>query len=62
MPGAVLLGIHLLALRYLKASERLNWNLGRLEMGYLALFFAAAAGMLWYCYRRASTPDPAPTA
>ena len=56
LPGLALLGVHLLALRYLKASERLNWNLGRLEMGYLALFFVAAAGVLWYCYRRASTP------
>ena len=56
LPGLALLGVHLLALRYLKASERLNWNLGRLEMGYLALFFAAAAGVLWYCYRRSSTP------
>src|ERR1022692_1144250 len=56
LPGLVLLGVHLLALRYLRASERLNWNLGRLEMGYLALFFAAAAGVLWYCYRRSSTP------
>ncbi len=56
LPGLVLLGVHLLSLRYLKASERLNWNLGRLEMGYLALFFVAAAGVLWYCYRRSSTP------
>jgi PAS domain S-box-containing protein len=56
LPGLMLLGVHLSALRYLKASERLNWNLGRLEMGYLALFFAAAAGVLWYCYRRSSTP------
>ena len=56
LPALVLLTAHLLALRYLQATERLNWDLGRLEMGYLAIFFVAAAGVLWYCYRRASTP------
>src|SRR5256884_1346407 len=56
MPGALLLGIHLFAFRFLKASERLRWNLDRLQMGYLAVFFVAAAEVLWYSYRRASTP------
>jgi len=40
----------------LKASERVRWNLDRIQMGYLALFFVIAAAMLWYSYRRASTP------
>src|SRR5262249_52411735 len=31
-------------------------DLDRVQMGYLALFFVAAAGVLWYNYRRASTP------
>ncbi len=56
VPGLLLLGSHLLALRFLKASELLRWNLDRLEMGYQALFFVAAAGALWYSYRRADTP------
>src|SRR6195256_5135661 len=56
MPGAFLLGVHVLAFQFLKASERLRWNLDRLQMGYLAVFFVAAAGVLWYSYRRASTP------
>ncbi|HEV3206808.1 MAG TPA: ATP-binding protein [Terriglobales bacterium] len=56
VPGMLLLGIHIAALRLLKATERLRWNLDRLQMGYLALFFVAAAGVLWYSYRRASTP------
>ncbi len=56
IPGMVLLGVHILALRVLKASERVRWNLDRVQMGYLALFFVIAAGMLWYSYRRASTP------
>jgi PAS domain S-box-containing protein len=56
LPGLVLLSLQILALRYLKASERLRWDLDRLQMGYLAVFFIAAAGVLWYCYRRARTP------
>jgi two-component system, NtrC family, sensor kinase len=56
MPAALLLGVQIFAISYLKASERLRWNLERLQMGYLALFFVAAAGVLWYSYRRASTP------
>jgi len=56
IPGLILLVRHILALRYLQASESLRWNLDRLQMGYLALFFVIAAGVLWYSYRRASTP------
>jgi len=55
-PGAMLLGVHILALRYLRASELLRWNLDRLELGYLAVFFVTAAAALVYTYRRASTP------
>ncbi len=56
IPGTVLLVRHILALRFLQASESLRWNLDRLQMGYLALFFVIAAGVLWYSYRSASTP------
>ncbi|HEV7218099.1 MAG TPA: ATP-binding protein [Terriglobales bacterium] len=56
IPGLILLVRHILALRFLQASESLRWNLDRLQMGYLALFFVIAAGVLWYSYRRASTP------
>lgn len=55
-PGVLLLSVHLLAFTFLKASEVLRWNLDRLEMGCQALFFLAAAGVLLYNYRRASTP------
>ena len=51
-----LLGIQMLALRFLRASEVLRWNLDRIEMGYLALLFMAAAAVLVHNYRRASTP------
>jgi two-component system NtrC family sensor kinase len=56
VPGMLLLGIHIFALRVLKASERVRWNLERVQMGYLALFFVVAAAVLWDSYRRASTP------
>ncbi len=56
LPGLLLLGIYLFALQNLKASESLRWNLDRLQMGYLAVFFIAAAGLLWDSYRQASTP------
>ena len=55
MPAAVLLTAHLTAMRLLQASERLRWNLDRMEMSYGSLFFLAAAVLLWYSYRRART-------
>ncbi len=56
VPGASLFAVHILSLRFLQASGRLSWNLDRLEMGYLALLFVAAAGLLWHSYRNATTP------
>jgi two-component system, NtrC family, sensor kinase len=56
LPGTLLLAMYVLSLTFLKANGSLSWNLDRLQMGYLAVFFIAAAGALWYCYRRASTP------
>jgi two-component system NtrC family sensor kinase len=55
VPGAALLTAHIAAMRWLQASERLRWNLDRMEMSYGSLFFLAAAIVLWYSYRRAST-------
>jgi len=40
----LLLGMHLFALRVLKASERVRWNLDRVQMGYLALFLRDCGG------------------
>jgi len=56
LPGLLLLGLHIAALQLVKASERLRWNLDRMQMGYLALLFVVAAYVLWYNYRRAATP------
>jgi two-component system, NtrC family, sensor kinase len=54
-PGAVLLAAHIVATQWLQASERLRWNLDRMEMSYGSLFFLAAAVVLWYSYQHAST-------
>ncbi|MGA9811756.1 MAG: ATP-binding protein [Terriglobales bacterium] len=56
VPGMLLLGIQVLALTMLRASEQMRWNLERVQTGYLALFFVIAAAVLWNSYRRASTP------
>jgi two-component system NtrC family sensor kinase len=55
VPGALLLATHVTAMRWLQASERLRWNLDRMEMSYGSLFFLGAAVVLWYSYRHAST-------
>src|SRR5271169_67022 len=55
VPATLLLATHVAAMRWLQASERLRWNLDRMEMFYGSLFFLAAAIVLWYSYRRAST-------
>lgn len=53
VPGLLLICVHILALNYLRASERLLWDLDRLQMGYLVLFFIAAAVVLWVSSVRA---------
>jgi PAS domain S-box-containing protein len=55
-PAAVLLTAWVLAITLFEASERLRWNLERLDMLYLALCFLISAGVLWDSSRRASTP------
>jgi two-component system NtrC family sensor kinase len=55
LPGGLLLATHVTAMRWLQASERLRWNLDRMDMSYGSLFFLAAAIVLWDSYRRAST-------
>lgn len=54
MPALLLACIHVFVLSRLKASERLLWNIDRLQMSYLTLFFLAAAVVLWISYRRAT--------
>ena len=56
LPGVILLGIQLLSLRYLQASERLRWHLDQMHWGYSTLLFVAAAAVLVDSYQRATTP------
>ena len=55
-PGAILLGIQLLVLEYIKASNSLLFNLNRIHAAYLTIFFVSAAAVLWNNYRHATTP------
>ncbi len=55
LPGAILLGRHIIALRLAQASGLLRWDMDRQEMACGAILFIAAAGVLWYSYRLAST-------
>jgi len=55
LPGAILLGRHIVALRLAQASGLLRWDMDRQEMAYGAILFIASAGVLWYSYRLAST-------
>ena len=56
LPGAALLGIQILALQFLKASNSLLFNLNRVHWAYLTVFFFSASAVLWNNYRRATTP------
>jgi two-component system NtrC family sensor kinase len=53
---ALLMGLHVSALEFMVASERLRWDLDRGEMFYLAGFFVLATWVLWRSYRRATAP------
>ena len=44
-----------MALRLAQASGHLRWDMDRQEMAYGAVLFVAAAAVLWYSYRLAST-------
>ena len=55
LPGAALLARHIMALRLAQASGHLRWDMDRQEMAYGAVLFVAAAAVLWYSYRLAST-------
>ncbi|MGE0406780.1 MAG: histidine kinase N-terminal 7TM domain-containing protein, partial [Candidatus Korobacteraceae bacterium] len=55
-PAAVFLVTHITVIHFLAASEVLRYNLDRLEMSYLTIFFLLATGVLWHTYRQADTP------
>ncbi len=51
VPGAVILAMQIAAVRWLRPSETLRFNLDRLQMVYLAAYFVSATFVLWYSYR-----------
>jgi two-component system NtrC family sensor kinase len=55
LPGTLLLGIRLGAMRWLEATGRLSRSMDRLDISYGAVFFLVAAAVLWHSYRRANT-------
>jgi two-component system NtrC family sensor kinase len=55
LPGALLLGRHIIALRLAQASGHLRWDMDRQEMAYGALLFIIAAAVLWHSYSLART-------
>jgi len=55
LPGAILLAIQIAVLTWAQPSEVLRWNLDRIQMVYLAVYFVAATWVLWQSYRRAGT-------
>src|SRR5258708_12549590 len=56
VPGFLLLTYHALAFAFSRASESLRWQLDRLWMAYLALYFVSAAVVLLHSYREARRP------
>ncbi len=55
VPGALLLGRHIIALRLAQASGQLRWDMDRQEIAYGAVLFIVAAAVLAFSYRRATT-------
>jgi two-component system NtrC family sensor kinase len=55
LPGAILLGRHIVALQLAQASGHLRWDMDRQEMACGAVLFVVAAAVLWHSYRLAST-------
>jgi two-component system, NtrC family, sensor kinase len=56
VPGLALLTFHVISKLMSRASEMLRWQMDRLEMAYLVLYFAAAALAFLHSYRRADRP------
>ena len=52
-PGALILATQIIAVSWLRPSETLRFNLDRLQMVYLALYFVLATVVLWHSYRQA---------
>ena len=55
-PAVILLSVQVLALGTLTARANLIFNLDRLQMAYLAIYFLGAAFVMRHTYRQASQP------
>ena len=55
VPGAILLGLRLAAMRLLEATGRLSRGVDRMDLSYGAVFFVLAATFLWHSYSKASS-------
>ena len=55
LPGAILLAVQIATLEWAQPSETLRWNLDRVQMLYLAIYFVLATVVLWQSYWRAHT-------
>ncbi len=55
-PGLALLGFHVGSKLLSRASEMLRWQMDRLDMAYLVVYFAVAALAYSHSYRRATQP------
>ena len=53
VPGAIILAIQISAFAWLEPSETLRFNLDRVQMVYLCLYFIAATIVLWHSYGHA---------
>jgi len=56
LPGLFLLAFHILSKTLSRASEMLRWQIDRIEMAYLLLYFAAAALVFLHSYQKSDRP------
>ncbi len=56
LPGTLLFLLHVWMLETRTFTELLRWNLDRVEMLYLTVFFAIAGAVFWHTYRHADSP------
>src|SRR5438552_9954765 len=56
LPGILLFAYHVLAFVFSQASENLRWQIDRLWLSYLGIYFIAAAAVLLHSYREAKRP------
>ncbi|HYG97520.1 MAG TPA: ATP-binding protein [Terriglobales bacterium] len=56
VPGAVLFALYASAFKWLAPTAKLQWQMDRMQIFYLATLYAISAAVLWHTYKHASTP------